>query len=174
MGCCVLAVVVPAAPVLVCEGSAVRLDASSSALLNCSGSAAFQWYDGTSLLAGETVEGEIRCVARDGRVVWLRYRIRPVTDEHGRVARLYGAAQNITRQKQEEESRRASEQRERARAEELETILEAVPAAVWIAEDSECRKITGSRRICSSMVTVTLKFVAVLAVVVDVPLPGVG
>jgi PAS domain S-box-containing protein len=49
-----------------------------------------------ALLAGKTAEGEIRNVSRDGRVVWLRYRNRPLKDEQGRVVRLIGAVQDIT------------------------------------------------------------------------------
>ena len=39
---------------------------------------------------------------------------------------------------------RESERRERDRAEELETIMRSVPAAIWIAHDPECRHITGN------------------------------
>ncbi len=52
---------------------------------------------------------------------------------------------DVTEQKRAEEALRESEVRERARAKELETVLEAVPAAVCIAHDPECRSITGNR-----------------------------
>lgn len=38
-----------------------------------------------------------------------------------------------------------SKWREAARAAELEAVMDAVPAAVWIAHDRECQRITGSR-----------------------------
>jgi PAS domain S-box-containing protein len=43
-----------------------------------------------------------------------------------------------------EQARRESEARERARAAELRTIMEAVPAVIWIARDRECRTISGN------------------------------
>lgn len=39
-----------------------------------------------------------------------------------------------------------AEQALRQRAEEVERILEVVPAAVWVAHDPQCRTITGNRR----------------------------
>lgn len=52
---------------------------------------------------------------------------------------------DITERKRAEEALRESEARERARAKELETVLEVVPVAVCIAHDAECRRITGNR-----------------------------
>jgi PAS domain S-box-containing protein len=49
--------------------------------------------------AGETNEGELRSVAKDGRIVWLRYRHRPVRDEQGQIVGLTGAIQDITERK---------------------------------------------------------------------------
>ena len=43
-----------------------------------------------------------------------------------------------------EQALRESEARESARAAELRTIMEAVPAVIWIARDPECRVITGN------------------------------
>ncbi len=54
-------------------------------------------------------------------------------------------ARDITARKRAEEALRESEARERTRAKELETVLEAVPVAVCIAHDAECRRITGNR-----------------------------
>ncbi|MGD0793150.1 MAG: PAS domain S-box protein [Terriglobales bacterium] len=64
-----------------------------------------------------------------------------------RLDREYDVAvsRNITARKQTEEALRESEARERARAKELETVLDVVPVAVCIAYDAECRRITGNR-----------------------------
>lgn len=42
-------------------------------------------------------------------------------------------------------ARMKAEDEARARAQELERVMESVPAIVWIAHDSDCRKITGNR-----------------------------
>ena len=53
-------------------------------------------------------------------------------------------SRDITDRIKAEEALRKSEEKERARAEELKTILDAVPAAVWIANDPESRQIAGN------------------------------
>jgi PAS domain S-box-containing protein len=51
----------------------------------------------------------------------------------------------IAERRQAEEALRQSDQRERQRAAELAVVLDAVPAAVWIAQDPDCSHITGNR-----------------------------
>lgn len=53
-------------------------------------------------------------------------------------------ARDITGRKRAEAALRASEERERRRAAELQALMEAVPAAIFIALDPECRSIFGS------------------------------
>ncbi len=58
---------------------------------------------------------------------------------------IVAVSRNMPERKLTEEKLRESESRERARAKELETVLDAVPVAVCIAHDAECRRMTGNR-----------------------------
>src|SRR5690606_26028893 len=60
------------------------------------------------LLSGRTLAGEVRMIARDGRTVWLAYRCRPLHAASGRVTRVYGAARDVTREKEAEAARAAA------------------------------------------------------------------
>jgi PAS domain S-box-containing protein len=62
--------------------------------------------------------------------------------ESRKVAILFN---DIAEAKRTEEALRASESRERARAAELEALMDAAPAAIFIAHDAECRSMTGNR-----------------------------
>lgn len=83
--------------------------------------------------------------ADDGRIVWLRVAGRFHYDDAGHAIRFAGVTFDDTARKQAELALRESERRERERAAELEALLEAVPAVVWIAHDADCRRITGNR-----------------------------
>src|ERR1700692_3873875 len=61
------------------------------------------------------------------------------------IDRVACVARDVTEQRQAEQKLRDSERRERARAKELETVLDAVPVPVYISRDRACRRVTGNR-----------------------------
>ncbi|HUS24755.1 MAG TPA: PAS domain S-box protein [Candidatus Binatia bacterium] len=78
------------------------------------------------LLAGETVESEQRYLARDGRVVWLHVRVRPLSDGSGRVRRIVGAARDVTEQQRTRDALEQSEDRYRL-------LMSSASALLWVA-----------------------------------------
>ena len=70
---------------------------------------------------------------------WMLVSTEPIFDAEGNLQRLICTYHDITERKQAEESLRQ-------RAEEVERLLEAVPAVVWVAHDPQCQIITGNRR----------------------------
>lgn len=87
---------------------------------------------------------EYRVRRKDGTYAHVLDRGMIVFGPERRVERLIGATIDLSRQREAEQALKESEARERARAAELEAILSAVPAAVFIAHDPECKRITGS------------------------------
>lgn len=88
------------------------------------------------------VEFEIR-TRGDERRIWAFYASSPGTLNDGRRF-VVGTAIDITERKRAEESLRASRNAERAHRQELEAIMQAAPAAILIARDSQCLEITGN------------------------------
>ncbi len=72
----------------------------------------------------------------------------PVAGASGAPERCIGIVIDITDRKWAEEALRKAEERERQEREELETILDALPAAVLIAKDPGCLEIAGNRAAC--------------------------
>ncbi len=58
---------------------------------------------------------------------------------------ILSTAYDITDRKWIENALRNSEARERERANELEALMDAVPAMIWISRDPECRTMIGNR-----------------------------
>lgn len=92
------------------------------------------------LLAGQEDVSELRIVTRSGDIRWLRDYARPIWDvEAGRVVRIYGAARDITAQKQAETALSDSETRYRLVSEltsdfafALRIELDGRPIPEWI------------------------------------------
>ncbi|MBM3777409.1 MAG: PAS domain S-box protein [Acidimicrobiia bacterium] len=78
-------------------------------------------------VAGEPVEYEYRYRTRAGEIVWARNRLQPVRDEAGRVVRLCGTAQDLTRHAETQELARTRERQ-------LRDLLDALPIGVWFVD----------------------------------------
>ncbi|MEX2218142.1 MAG: PAS domain S-box protein [Phycisphaerales bacterium] len=83
--------------------------------------------------------------ARDGRLLDISLTISPVRDGAGRVIGASKVARDVTERRRAEEALRRSEARERARAAELEAIMDVAPAMVLIARDPRCALVTGNQ-----------------------------
>ncbi len=86
---------------------------------------------------GQAVTSEEHIEANGERHTFFTVKT-PLRDDNGVIYALCGVATDIT-------SRIRTEEALRARAEELAVLIDATPAAVWIALDSGCREIRGSR-----------------------------
>jgi PAS domain S-box-containing protein len=88
---------------------------------------------------------EFDIVFDDGTVKHVMGNAVPLFDEEGKPRGAVSAFMDITERKRYEASLLEAQKREQARAEELEAIMNATPAFVWIAHDSESRMMTGNR-----------------------------
>jgi diguanylate cyclase (GGDEF)-like protein/PAS domain S-box-containing protein len=98
-----------------------------------------QVTEGKATLNYETVWQQ-----KDGRFVDVAVSLSPTVEDE-KVVRLSLVANDITERKRMERALMESERKQRQRAADLKIVLDAVPAAVWIAHDAECKVITGNR-----------------------------
>ena len=98
-----------------------------------------QVIDGKATVNCETVWQH-----KDGKFIDVAVSLSPVV-ENNKVVRLSLVATDVTERRRMERALMESERKQRQRTAELKIILDAVPAAVWIAHDAECKVITGNR-----------------------------
>jgi PAS domain S-box-containing protein len=124
------------------------------------------------VLESGTEESQRLWLTRDGRRLFLSFYLEPVRDAAGQITGIGITTVNLTEQQQAEEELRAahkaalnimqdaiaarqqaeqasaalreSEATQRARRRELETLMDAIPSAVFIAHDAACQRITGN------------------------------
>ncbi len=90
--------------------------------------------DRLALLNYQSTSNEIRIIRKDGEITWVRVYAQPFWDEDlKRVTGIYGAVQNITAQK-------AEEQRELDRQKMLEQVLELGKTVTGINDMEACLK----------------------------------
>ncbi|OUL29075.1 hypothetical protein BV378_06730 [Nostoc sp. RF31YmG] len=97
-----------------------------------------------SLKTGELFT-DWRVVWKDGSIHWMHARAKVFYDDAGNPIRMTGINVDISDRKQVEFALQNSEAIAKARAQELETFMETVPAAVWIARDPHCHYMTANR-----------------------------
>jgi PAS domain S-box-containing protein len=99
------------------------------------------------MLAGELADFVIenRYVRKGGEPVWVRKSVSLVRDAEGKPRWMIALVEDATQQHRIETSLRESEAQARRRAAELETVLDTVPAAVWIARDPRGDRIDANR-----------------------------
>lgn len=98
-----------------------------------------------ALYHGATYHIEFRMVRADGSVRSTETRGKVYRDESGKPVRMSGVDLDITERKDAEEQLRRSEAEARARATELQAILDAVPCMTFIAHDPACTRMTSSK-----------------------------
>ena len=85
-----------------------------------------------------SAEVDYRVRDRGGRYRWISNHLSLVRDGAGRPLYRDGVVRDVTRQRETEEAIRR-------RAEELEAVMDLVPAAIWVGHDAGCTSITGNR-----------------------------
>jgi len=101
-----------------------------------------------ALDTGQPYDFDMEILRPDGAIRWVVVRGLADRDALGQVVGLHGTVQDITERKASaEELRRLNENLEHLVAErtaELQAILDAAPIPIWIAHDSQCRRVTGN------------------------------
>ncbi|HEV2470344.1 MAG TPA: sigma 54-interacting transcriptional regulator [Candidatus Sulfotelmatobacter sp.] len=94
-------------------------------------------------LQGRVVQFEVRCShpSRGERDLFVSHL--PVEGPSG-IDRSVVVVQDLTDEKQTQAALRESEQRERLRAQELQTLLDTLPIPVLIAHDPDCERVTAN------------------------------
>lgn len=88
---------------------------------------------------------EKRFVHKRGHHFWARLTLTMVRNDLGAPDYEVAVIEDIDERKRAEEARRQSEERHRLAAEELQAVADSVPGGILVAQDAQCRVITGNR-----------------------------
>jgi PAS domain S-box-containing protein len=104
-----------------------------------------EWPLARSVMSGEIVQGEeIDYQSTDGSIRILKISSTPIT-LNGKITAGLMIFDDITEQKEGTRRLRESVARERARASELDAVMDAVPTVVWVTHDPASLEVTGNK-----------------------------
>jgi PAS domain S-box-containing protein len=98
-----------------------------------------------SIQKGEAFEMILSMRGKDEMYREFMTSVIPWKDENGNILRWFGINTDISELKRIENELRVSEKLAQERSQELEKVLDSVPAAVWIAHDSKGVHISGNK-----------------------------
>jgi len=98
-----------------------------------------------ALETGDHYSTEMRSVWPDGSMHWIASRGRAYYNKNGKPIRMSGAGFDITALKQTEEELRRARAEAKAYAENLATVVDAIPAITFFSRDREGRTMTAGR-----------------------------
>lgn len=82
--------------------------------------------------------------AQPGKTRFWRENVYPIQDDKGDIIGINVSVEEITEEKRLNDALRASEARERERAAEMEAVMNAAPAAIFLAHDVSCSHMYGN------------------------------
>jgi len=97
------------------------------------------------ILTGKPIRYEKEYIRKDGSRVPIELLVHLVTDSDGKPQYYYSFLTDITERKRAEEALREAKNEAERYGAEMATLMDALPAAVFIAHDVECRYMSGSR-----------------------------
>ena len=99
-----------------------------------------------SLKTGEIITNEeLELRRNDGSRIVLSVNSAPIFNPQQQIVAAVVVFQDVTERKRTEAALQQSEAITKARAEELQTLMEIAPAALWIAHDPNCYNITANQ-----------------------------
>ncbi len=93
---------------------------------------------------GEPWEDTCPLRGQDGKYRWFLSRAVPMHDSHGKIVRWFGTSTDISGQIAAEEKIRQLNSDLKQRIIELETVMQVLPVGVAVAQDPDCRVVTGN------------------------------
>jgi PAS domain S-box-containing protein len=96
-------------------------------------------------LGQEVLDKEMILSRPDGQSFAVAVSAAPLRDMKGNITAAIAVFEDITEHKRAQEALRQSAELARQRAEELEKLMDIIPAAVWVSRDPQCENITGNQ-----------------------------